>query len=345
MSTFGNTALDRLMVESGLLSAVPAQVIEKEVSLCETGKRKPRRPQVKPPRKPEGGYELPPWFARFEHAMTISSKKGACLFGPRGTGKTSAVHYLAKVTSTPLVTFQAAAGCTLDDLVGVRDLKDGSTVFTPGPLPEALEKDCWLCIEEANAMHPAVFSKLNTLTDGSGDSLALPDGTRLKAGKKFRVVLCFNEGSSYSGTREVNAALRDRLKPIYADYLPAETEARILVGRMGCDQQTAKQLVSFANKVRASRAELGFDLSPRCLFDILESIRDLGTSWKDTLEYCVLDLIGDPVDKAPQRQIVKAIADLEGFENYGKPIFEELTSESDTEVSQSETTQEQELAA
>ena len=75
------------------------------------------------------------------------------------------------------MTYQAASGCTIDDLVGVRDLRDGRTVFTPGPLADALAADCWLLIEEANTMHPGVFSQLTTLTDGSGDSLRLPDGS------------------------------------------------------------------------------------------------------------------------------------------------------------------------
>src|SRR5206468_10811435 len=132
-------------------------------------------------------------------------KRGAILQGPRGTGKTSAVHHLARLTGASLTTFQAAAGCTVDDLTGFRDLKDGSTIFTPGPLPEALERDGWLLIEEANVMHPGVFSRLNTLLDGSGDKLRLPDGRALPAGPGFRVVLAFNPG--YSGTREINPAL------------------------------------------------------------------------------------------------------------------------------------------
>src|SRR5882724_10423583 len=97
-----------------------------------------------------------------------------------------------------------------------------------------------------------------------------PGGSALPVGPGFRVILAFNEGSAYSGTREVNAALRDRLMPSYADDLPELTEVKVLVARSGCDENTALRLVSFAAKVRAARASLGFDLSPRALFRMLD---------------------------------------------------------------------------
>jgi MoxR-like ATPase len=252
-------------------------------------------------------------------ALTAGTQRGACLFGPRGSGKTTAVHRLTESLGVRLITYQAAAGCTIDDLVGVRDLRDGRTVFTPGPLADALAADCVLLIEEANTMHPGVFSKLNTLTDGSGDSLRLPDGSALPVGPGFRVVLAFNEG--YSGTREVNAALRDRLMPIYADYLPPESESRMIRDRTGCDEETATGLVQFATKVRVARAESAFDLSPRALFRLLDLIRYCGESWPDAFEHAILDLVGDPLDRAPQRECIRQIADLDGMMTWDLPTF------------------------
>lgn len=280
-------------------------------------------PAPAPPPKPasKGGFVQPPWFDLLTFSMTRIRQRGACLFGPRGSGKTSAVHELAGTTKTKLITYQAAAGCTLDDLVGVRDLRDGRTVFTDGPLPEALRDDCWLLIEEANVMHPGVFSKLNTLTDGSGDKLRLPDGTSLPVGPNFRVVLAFNEGSAYSGTREVNAALRDRLMPIYADYLPKDLESRIVQERTGVDQSSADALVAVAERIRAGRASLGFDLSPRALFRLLDLMRYCGKDWRTAFRIAVLDLVGDPVDRKPQRDSIEQIVQLDGLYTWSPPVF------------------------
>lgn len=271
----------------------------------------------------DAGFTPPPWYGRLRFALTAPSQRGATVFGPRGSGKTTAVHRLAAQTGAGLVTYQAAAGCVIDDLVGVRDLVDGRTVFTRGPLAEALERDCWLLIEEANVMHPGVFSKLNTLTDGSGDSLRLPDGSALPVGPGFRVILAFNEGAAYSGTREVNAALRDRLMPIYADYLPAAAEVAMLRARTGCDEATAAGLVEFAGGVRAARASLGFDLSPRALLRMLDLIRHCGCSWAEALEFGVLDLVGDPVDRRPQRDAIAQIADLQSMAQWNEPDWAE----------------------
>lgn len=270
------------------------------------------------------GYIEPPWFGRARFALTGPGQRGACMFGPRGTGKTSGVRALAHATQTPLVAFQAAAGCTLDDLVGQRDLIDGKTIFTPGPLVEAIRQDCWLVLEEANVMHPGVFSALNTLTDGSGHKLRTPDGKRYPVGKRFRCILCFNEGGGYAGTKEVNAALRDRLMPIYCDYLPVPMEIDILIEKTGCDFNSAQSLVGLATKIRAAKASLGFDFSPRSMFRVMELMRECGLDWKDAFTYGVLDLVGDPIEKAPQRACIEQVAAVDGLSGWARPVWSQV---------------------
>ena len=153
----------------------------------------------------DSAFIRPAWYGRLQFGLLAPDQRGASLFGPRGSGKTTAVHHAAQEAGLDLVTFQAAAGNTIDDLIGQRDLDNGRTIFTDGPLAEAIRKDSWLLIEEANMLHPGTLSKLNTLTDGSGDRLKLPSGEALCVGNRFRVILAFNEGSNYAGTREVNA--------------------------------------------------------------------------------------------------------------------------------------------
>jgi len=310
------------LIRTGM--ATRAQVQPRTVYVNRGGSPVASNATALPP--PPPGFVPPKWFPLLRLAMTDPEFYGACLFGPRGSGKTTAVHVLSKQMGVPLVTYQAAAGCTIDDLIGVRDLVDGRTTFTPGPLPEAMGTDCWLLIEEANVMHPGVFSKLNTLTDGSGDTLRLPDGKRISVGARFRVVLAFNEGAAYSGTREVNAALRDRLQPIYADYLDPKDEESILIARTGCDALSAKKLVTFARSVRMMRAQLGFDLSPRALIRVLQLQAKLGMSWGEAFEAGILNLVGDPVDKKPQRDALGNLAGNAGLSGWNRPTFVPVAS-------------------
>lgn len=265
----------------------------------------------------------PPWWTRFVYTMLAPGKAGCCLEGPRGSGKTTAPHELSRQTGIPLITYQASKGDTIESIVGNRDLVtthgDLNSVFTPGPLPSALRLNCWLLIEEANTMHPGVFSKFNTLTDGSGDSLLLPDGVREHVGPDFRLILAFNEG--YVGTNEINPALRDRLKPIYCDYMPQAVEERIVMDKMGCDAATARSLVNFANAIRAARVSIGFDFSPRAMFDMLASIRDLNATWSQALEWDVLDRHGNKYMKKPQRDSMTQIANMCGLEKWPMPKF------------------------
>lgn len=264
------------------------------------------------------GFIPPAWFADLRFGCLHPKKRGACMFGPRGTGKTHAIHELARMAGVELVTFQAAAGTILDDLVGYRGLKDGRSDFTDGPLPDALTKDCWFCCEEANMVHPGVWSKTNTLLDGSGDTLRLPDGRKLAAGPNFRLILCFNEGVAYGGAKEVNAALRDRLFPVMATYFPAAQEESMIRTRTGCDTNTATCVVALANAIRAARIPM-FDLSPRALFDWLEYVQWSQCSMADGFDKAIIGRV--PGDAKVTRDVLTQIAGTVGLGGWNAPVF------------------------
>lgn len=266
-----------------------------------------------------GCWIEPKWYRQVKMG-THPNERGAILFGPAGTGKTTAVHRLAADMGVELVTFQAAEGCALEDLVGNRELVDGDkgpkTSFTDGPLPEALRKDCWMLIEEANAMRPGVFSKMNTLLDGSGDKLRLPTGERLAAGKNFKLWLAYNPG--YSGMKEMNQALVDRLVPVYTTYLPETDEARVLEAVTRCDPGTAMAVASMAAKIRAAKTR--FDLSLRSMFRLMRYVRS-GASWEQAFEWAILDRIGCPSQRQADRDVIRNIAMIDNYTTWATPTW------------------------
>lgn len=306
-----------MLVKSGAAAPVSPSVVTVEksvpVGVAKKGKGKVLRTTQ--------GFVEPSWFKRLRMAMCVAGQHGACLFGPRGTGKTRALHELAKAEGVPLEIFQAFKGADYDSLLGGAYIKDGSSGHTDGPLVRAIREDCWLAIEEANYADPSVFGVFNTLIDGSGTGLLLRDGTRLPVGPRFRLVLLFNEGSAYAGTKQVNAATRDRLMSIFTNYMQPKPEAQVLMAVTGCDQDTADRLVNYANAIRAARDSLDFDFSPRAMFNMLAAVREVGATWEEAHEWNVLDLLGDPSVKKPQRDSVLQIAAIHNLSQWPAPTF------------------------
>lgn len=319
--------VEQEMIRLGLASPRPPQIVEKPVE-PEPVKPEPEPlasnandfdPAECPTLKPD--FIEPAWWARFKLYMTSPKFYGASLFGPRGTGKTTAVRQLAAAMMQRIIVFQCAGGMTIDDLVGVRDIRNGQTVFTPGPLTLAAIHDIWLVLEEANNLQTSVYASLNTLTDGSGTPLRTKDGKVYHIGKGFRAVLCYNEGSSYAGVREVNAALKDRLPPIYCNYMPEQSEIGLLRSRTLIDENSASLVVKLANACRASIKSTGFDFSPRSMFAMVELVRELGCSWSEAFEWAVLDKVGCPIEKATQRSVLSNIASVANINGWFAPTF------------------------
>lgn len=260
----------------------------------------PAIPVVPPPVADK--FVAPQWYPLLRYAVGV--EKGATLFGPRGCGKSTAIRQLAGELSQPTVTLQCAANMQIDSLLGSWTSEAGTLRFIDGPLTMAVRWGAWLLAEESNVIHPGVWSLVNTLTDQTGEGLRLPTGEVVHQTPSFRLILIYNEG--YSGTREVNAALKDRLMPIYCDYLPADEEVALLEKLTGADSAQCQRVQAVAALIRA--ANLRFDLSPRSLVRWIRLVRDAGLTWGAAYERAILDLAGPPQLAAPQRACLEEIA-------------------------------------
>jgi len=255
------------------------------------------------------GFVEPEWWPVL--CFALEHERGATLFGPRGCGKTTAIGELARRMGKASVILQCAANMQLDSFIGVWAVEGGTTRFVDGPLTAAVRMSGWLVAEEANAVHPGVWSAVNTLTDRSGAGLRLPTGEVVPNSPDFRLVLAYNEG--YSGTREVNAALKDRLMPVACGYLGQGQESELVAGMTGCEPMAAARVVDVARLIRA--AALRFDLSPRALARWVKLASIMG--WKRAYEVAVVDLAGgDSPENAPTRAALTEIGNNAGMENW-----------------------------
>lgn len=248
------------------------------------------------------GFVEPVWFNRL--AFATRHRKGACMFGGRGGGKSTAIRELAKREGRSTVPLQCSANMQIDSLIGTWTAKDGGTVFIDGPLAIAMRQGLWLLAEEANAVHPGVWSAVNTLTDDTGEGLRLPTGEVIPPHPDFRLILLYNDG--YVGTKEVNGALKDRLPPIYCPYPPRDQEIAILQNKTGAPNQVCAWAVDLATMIR--QANLRFDLSVRALANMIDFKFKGGATMEEAFEFAILDLIGPPETTQPQRAVLAEIA-------------------------------------
>lgn len=158
--------------------------------------------------------------------MDMGCYHGIVAAGPAGTGKsTDPLIYCAK-EEIPVVVFQCTPGTEEDAIIG-NFIPNASGGFSlkRGPLANAIEQDCWLVINEANYVPSGILSCLNSVMDDNAQVL-LDDGSMLKRGKNFRLILTVNPG--YRGTNMFNEATLNRFATVY--YEPISK--KVLINRL-----------------------------------------------------------------------------------------------------------------
>lgn len=277
----------------GTASADPPKHVSAKADI---GSEATKQPAASGPVDPT--FIEPRWFKRLAFAMRYD--KGASLFGPRGCGKSSAANELARRTGNGIVLMTCGANMQFDELRGTWSAESGSTKWLDGRLVEALRKGHWLLAEEANVVNPAVWSMVNNLTDDTGHGISLPTGEVVPRHPKFRLLLLYNEG--YAGTREVNQATKERLMPIYCDYMAAEDEKSLLAKRTGAPLPVCNNLVQLARMIRSGKVRM--DFSPRSMIRMIKMVGLGGFSWGEAYTAAALDLAGSADIAAAQRTLL-----------------------------------------
>lgn len=271
-------------------------------------------PVIQPPAAPltvSAAFVPPSWYPLLSYAMVGSQERGAMIFGPRGSGKSTAIRELARANGCSFITMQCAKNMQIDSMIGTWTVVNGATVFVDGPLTRCVREGKWLLAEEANVIDPGVWSAVNTLTDKTGEPLHLPTGEDVSNTDGFRLVLLFNQG--YEGTRSVNAALKRRLVSVMADYPAAAAESKILAGMVtnSITYGMVDKLVAIAGMIRA--ANLRFDLSTDILARWANCVRAGIGTWPECYKMIVMD---DPDNTPPQKAVLAEIALQCGMEKW-----------------------------
>ena len=210
-------------------------------------------------------------------AIAIRDNLPTLLIGESGTGKTSAIRYLANETKNGLRRVNLNGGTTADELVGRLLINDKGTYWMDGILTEAMRNGEWIVLDEINAALPEVLFVLQSILDDDG-YLVLnekDDKEIVRKHKNFRLFATCNP-PEYAGTKEMNKALLSRFAIcINADFPPEKKELEIIENRLGniiAKSEMAIKLVGLANETRKAK-ELGtadYAINTRDLLNTLQ---------------------------------------------------------------------------
>lgn len=210
-------------------------------------------------------------------AIGVRDNLPVILIGESGTGKTSAIRYLAAETQNGLRRVNLNGGTTADELVGRLLINDKGTYWVDGVLTEAMRNGEWIVLDEINAALPEVLFVLQSVLDDDG-YLVLnekDDKEIVHKHPNFRLFATCNP-PEYAGTKEMNKALLSRFAIcISADFPPTDKELEIIEHHLGnavASREMTKKLVGLANETRKAK-EMGnadYAINTR---DILNTLR------------------------------------------------------------------------
>ena len=202
--------------------------------------------------------------------------------GLSGNGKTLAVTQACADLKRELIRVNITIETDEDDLLGGFRLKDGQTVWSNGPIIEAMERGAVLLLDEIDLASNKIMC-LQPVLEGSGIFVKkINKWVTPKSG--FNVIATANtkgqgsEDGKFIGTNVLNEAFLERFPVTFEQQYPsAKIEEKIVSTKLASagkkDDKFAHNLVTWADVIRKTYNDGGVDeiISTRRLVHIAEA--------------------------------------------------------------------------
>lgn len=179
------------------------------------------------------------------------------LTGPTGSGKTDALKNLFAGLHIPTVIVSAKKSTEPDDILGRIQLRDGNTVFVPGPLLLAYARGYAIVFDEIDGYNPEVMMACHRLLERA--VVTLDDGSMIRPAARVLLAATANTrgdgqgGDLYAGTSVFNLATLNRFTKLEIDYPPPEVEEKILTTALPqLDPKAIVAMVKVAHDIRVA---------------------------------------------------------------------------------------------
>ncbi len=172
------------------------------------------------------------------------------LKGPTGCGKTRFIHYMAWKLGRPLITIACHEDLFASDLIGRFLLRDDQTVWSDGPLTQAMRIGAICYLDEIVEARKDTTVVIHPLTDDRRTLNIDKKPEVLPAHPDFLLVISYNPGYQ-SVVKDLKPSTRQRFVAIDFDYPDPDKEKLIVAREGGIEPARAAQLVDLASKIRS----------------------------------------------------------------------------------------------
>jgi nitric oxide reductase NorQ protein len=182
------------------------------------------------------------------------AKLPVMLKGPTGCGKTRFVQHMAFRLKRPLITVACHEDLFASDLLGRFLLKHDETIWTDGPLTQAVRKGAICYLDEIVEARKDTTVVIHPLTDDRRTLSIDKKGELLAAHPDFMLVISYNPGYQ-SVLKDLKQSTRQRFVGLQFDYPDATNEAQIVASEGKIDLSVAERLVALGGKIRNIREQ------------------------------------------------------------------------------------------